>query len=177
MLDWRERLKSALSQDELQPILDDYFRRRFRDEGATGALLIKSDWYETDGGSPFHGLCLEIGQTVRKQYEFCAFTITVIGSRRNESVVFGHASLIAGLHIEFRNSGIYIELESQSPIVQLHYSWPELYSNTERGEGGSHTSKTYTFDLNAPDSIENLTATVLRRCDDMLRGGKQRPSD
>ncbi len=184
MINWKEQFKSDLSADELEEILTDYFKFRFREEDCVGAVILHSGWCDGDRDTPFFGLCSRLARLIRKKHQFRPFIITINGSKQRK-LGMGSSTSQYGLRTEYRHSmsegacHLAVELINGTSEIIVHYSWPEPYAiQDENGlsNGGSHSVREYHFDLNDPGSINKLTDVIIRRCDDMLAGGKCRPS-
>src|SRR5262245_6441182 len=121
-MDWRKLLNEATDEQSFNKVLDDYFRWRFAEEKARGAVIIETDdWRAGDENTPFFGLCQTLAETVKQAHEFRPFIIELMGS--GQQCVMMDNSLY-GLRIEYGSCSIMVCLASDTSKVTISYSWP-----------------------------------------------------
>jgi hypothetical protein len=167
-MDWKERLGSTLTSAQLENVLMDFFRKRFKEVGAQEAAIVyDKSWQEGDEQTPFYSLCLEAAEKVKEMYEFRPLYLKLYGSGQTETP----GELLWGLTIELNSCSLRVWLRRGTSTVVVSYEWPEPYSYVDArggGCGGSHSAKSHTFDLSQPTSVDEIIGLVGQRCGDML---------
>lgn len=161
---------STISYKDFSALADQFFRARFNATGNKTAAVMVNEWQDEDGRDPFFVMCVELAEKIRAKYEFCPLDIEVFGSAAGPERF--ETNFYCGLLIRHDGNYFRISLTAGTTRVEVTYDYPGGHIETHEDgstSANSHSSVFKFFDLNDPDSVENIAACSFGFLERMIR--------